>query len=90
MGKYNKQFLRDSRFLIIQDAGVMQKLHTDNAPEMVGRKTPFFAIELKERIDLTTIEPLRPDENYGEILVKKSKLASSKLMARKNVPLRLW
>ena len=36
------------------------------------------------------IEPLRPDENYGKILVKKAKLASSKLMFRKNVPLKLW
>ena len=34
--KYN---LGDSLFLIIQDAGVMQKLHTENAPEVVGRKT---------------------------------------------------
>ena len=41
--KHDKQFLGDSLSLIFQDAGVMQKLHTDNAPEMVGRKTPFFA-----------------------------------------------
>ena len=59
--KHSKQFLVDSLSLIIQDAGVMQKLHTDNAPEMVGHKTPFFARALKEGIDLTTIEPLRPD-----------------------------
>ena len=88
--KHDKQLLGDSILLIIQDAGVMQKLHTDNAPEMVGRKTPFFARARKEGIYLTTIEPLRPDENYGEILVKKAKLASGKLMVRKNVPLRLW
>ena len=68
----------------------MQKLHTDNAPEMFGRKNPFFYRAGKEGIELTTIEPLRPDENYGEILVKKAKLASSKFMVRKNVPLRLW
>ena len=41
----------DSLSLIIQDTGVMQKLHTDNAPEMVGRKTPFFARARKEGID---------------------------------------
>ena len=41
--KHDKQFLGDSLSLILQDTGVMQKLHTDNAPEMVGRKTPFFA-----------------------------------------------
>lgn len=28
--------------VFIQDVGVVQKLHTDNAPEMVGRKTPLF------------------------------------------------
>ena len=70
--KHDKKFLGDLLLLIIQYAGVMQKLHTDNAPEMVGRKTPFFARARKEGIDLTTIEPLRPDENYSEILVKKS------------------
>ena len=68
----------------------MQKLHTDNAPEMVGQKNPFFDRSRNEGIDLKTIEPLRPDEKYGKILVKKAKLASIKLMVRKNVPLRLW
>ena len=90
MEKHDKQFLRDSLSLIIQDAGVMQKLHTDNAPEMVRRKTPFFARARKEGIDLTTIEPLRLDENYVKIIVKKEKLASSKLMVINNVPLILW
>ena len=90
MEKHDKKFLGDLLSLIIQDAGVVQKLHTDNTPKMVGRKTPFFAIARKEVIDITTIEPLRPDEKYGKIIVKKAKLASSKLMVRKNVPLRLW
>jgi hypothetical protein len=90
LNKHDKQNLGDSLSLIIQDVGVMQKLHTDNAPEMVGRKTPFFARARKEGIDLTTNEPLRPDENYGEILVKKAKITSSKIMVRRNVPLRLW
>ena len=53
--KHDKQFLGYSLSLIIQDTGVMQKLHTDKAPEMVGRKTPFFARARKEGIDLTTI-----------------------------------
>ena len=65
-------------------------MHTDNAPEMVGRKTPFFKRARKEGMDLTTIEPLRLDENYGEILVKKAKIRSGKLMMERNVPLRLW
>ena len=42
MEKHDKINLGDSLTLMIQDVGVMQKLHTDNAPEMVGRKTPFF------------------------------------------------
>ena len=90
MENHNKQSVGDTLSLMIQEVGVMQKLHTDNAPEMVGRKTPFFTRARKEGIDLTTIEPLRPDENYEEILVKKAKLKSSKLMYRKSVPLRLW
>ena len=90
MESHNKSHLGDTLTLIIQDVGVMQKLHTDNAPEMMGRKTPFFRRARKEGIDLTTIEPLRPDENYGEILVKRAKIMSGKLMVSKNVPLRLW
>ena len=82
--------LGDSLTLMIKDAGVMQKLHTDNAPEMIGRKTPFFRRARKEGINLTLIKPLRPDENYGETLVKRVKIISGQLMARKNVPLRLW
>ena len=67
----------------------MQKLHTDNTPEMIGQKMPFFRRARKEGIDLTSIEPLRPDENYGETLVKRAKLISGRLMVRKNAPLRL-
>ena len=85
MEKHDKLNLGDSLTLIIQDVGVMQKLHCDNAPEMVGRNTPFFKRARKEGIDLTTIEPLSSNENYGEILVKRAKILSGKLMARKNV-----
>ena len=90
METHDQTNLGDSLTLMIQDVGVMQKLHTDNAPEMIGRKTPFFRRARKEGIDLTSIEPLRPDENYGETLVKRAKIISGKLMVRKNVPLTLW
>ena len=90
MDDHNMQSVGDTLSLMVQDIGVVQKIHTDNAPEMIGRKTPFFRRARKEGIDLTTIEPMRPDENYGEILVKKAKIMSSKLMMRRNVPLRLW
>ena len=89
METHDKVNLSDSLTFMIQDVGVMQKLHTDNAPEMIGRKTPFFRRARKEGIDLTSIEPLQPDENYGETLVKRVKLISGRLMVRKNVPLRL-
>ena len=57
MDKNDQQNVGDTLSLIVQEAGVMQKLHTDNAPEMVGRKIPFFKRARKEGIDLTTIEP---------------------------------
>ncbi len=82
--------LGETLSVFIQDVGVVQKLHTDNAPEMVGRKTPFFKKARKEGIDLTSIEPERPDENYGEILVRIVKLGSARLMLRRKVPMRLW
>ena len=90
MINHDKQYVGDSLSLMIQDIGVMQKLHTDNAPEIMGRKTPLFTRARNEAIDLTTIEPLRPDKNYGELLIKRAKIRSGKLMMSKNVSLRLW
>ena len=86
----DKQNVGDSLSMVIQDVGVMQKIHVDNAREMVGRKTPFFKRARKEGGNLTTIKPLRPDENYGEQLVGRAKLGTSKLMLQKKVPLRYW
>ena len=42
MEDHNMKSVGDTLTVMIQDTGVMQKPHTDNAPEMVGRKTPFF------------------------------------------------
>ena len=84
------QNVGNSLSVFIQDVGVVQKLHADNANEMVGRRTPFFKKARKEGIDLTTIEPMRSNENYAEILVKMVKIGSAKLMAERRVPMRLW
>ena len=67
----------------------MQNLYAENALKMVGRKTSFFKHARKEGIDLTTIEPNRPDKTYSENLVGKVKLAYIKIVVRKLVPLRL-
>lgn len=90
MESHTKGQLGDTLSVFIQDVGVVQKLHTDNAPEMVGRNTPFFKKARKEGIDLTSIEPERPDENYGEILVRMVKIGSARLMLKRKVPMRLW
>ena len=90
MESNNQQDVGNTLSVLIQDVGIMQKLHTDNAPEMVGRRTPFFKRARKEGIDLTTIEPERPDENYGETLVRIAKLGAARQMAKKRVPMRLW
>ena len=67
----------------------MQQLYTENAPKMVGKQNPSFKSSRKEGIDLTTIEPNRPDKTYSENLVGKVKLADIKIVVRKLVPLRL-
>ena len=90
MESKGQQNIGDTLTLIVQDVGVPQSIHTDNAPEMVGKSTPFFKRARKEGIDLTTIEPGRPDENYGEVLVRTAKATCAKLMHNRNVPLRLW
>ena len=61
----------------------MQKLHTDNAPEIDGRKTPFFKRARKEGIDIAVIEPNRIDENYSEICFGKANLGAINIMVRK-------
>ena len=90
MDANNKTDVGNSLSVFIQDVGIPQRLHMDNAPEMVGRKTPFFKRARKEGIDLTTIEPERPDENYGESLVRMAKLGTAKMMVKHKVPMRLW
>ena len=62
----------------------MQKIHNEHAPEIVGRKIPFFKRSSKEGIDLTNIDSNCPDEKYCENLVGKKKLGASKIMVRKN------
>ena len=59
----DKHNLDDSLSPIIKNTRVMQKLHTDNAPKMVGRKTPLFKRARKEWIDIKNIELNIKDEN---------------------------
>ena len=80
MDSHSKGPIGDTLSVFIQDVGVVQKLHTHNAPKMVGRSTPFFKRARKEGIDLTSIEPEQPDENYGEILVRMVKIGSARMM----------
>ena len=67
MDENYKQNLGDILSLIIQDVSIMQKIHTDNVSQMVGRKTLFFKFTRKEAINITTIEPNLPDEKYSKI-----------------------
>ena len=85
MDGYDKHNLGDSLSLIIQEAGVMQKVHTDNAPKLVGRKNQFFKHVRKDGIDLTTIEPNILDENYSKIFIFKAKLEAYKILFLKRV-----
>ena len=69
MEGHTHRHIGDTLSVFIQDMGIPQKMHTDNAPEIVGRKILFFKGAQNEYIDLTTIEAEQPDENYKEILV---------------------
>ena len=68
----------------------MQKLHNEDATEIVGRKIMLFKRSRKEGIDLTNIDSNCPDEKYCENLVGKKKLGARKIMVRKLFPLKLW
>ena len=89
MSKSGKD-IGESLTMLVQDVGVPAKLHTDNAPEMTGLKTEFVKRARREQIQLSSTEPHTPNENRGEILVRDVKMGTKRLMARKNVPLRLW
>ena len=81
-GNY-KQNLGDILSPIIQDTGVMQKLHNENSPEIVGRKTPFLKLARKEGINITTIDTNCLDENYCENLVGKENIGARKIIVKK-------
>ena len=49
----------------------MQKLHNEDATEIVGRKIMLFKRSRKEGIDLTNIDTNFQNENYCETLVGK-------------------
>ena len=59
-------------------------------PELLGGGLRSSNVQRKTGIDLTTIEPNLPDENYSEIFIDESKLGASKIIVRKRVPLQLW
>ena len=90
MDRNKKHNLGDTLSLIIRDTGVTHKLHNENAPEMVGRKTPFLKHVRKKGTNLTSIEPNHPGENYSENFVGKEKIGSGKIMVREQVPVQLW
>ena len=85
----DKQNLADSLSLIILDADDMHKLHTDNAPKTVVKKTHFFKCGSKEGIYLTTIYPNFPEEKYVNNIVGKAKIGAIKIMVIKLFPLLL-
>ena len=62
----------------------MQKLHNENSPEIVGRKTPFLKLARKDVIVIKTIDTNCPYENYCENLVGKENLGDRKIIVRKN------
>ena len=90
MNNHNKQSVVDTLTLMIQEMEIIQKLHIDNVPMTVRKKSSFFTRTRKKGINLWTIELLIPNDNYGEISVNKYKLLSSKLIIRRNAPLQLW
>ena len=50
MESNTQEYLGDTLNCLVQDTGVPQKLHSDNANEMIGRGTPFFKRCRKEGI----------------------------------------
>lgn len=63
-------------------------MHTDNAPELI--KGEFAKLNRRVGTKQTSIEPRRPNQNRAELTMREFKKRLWRLMARVNLPLRLW
>ena len=78
----------DTLKMFHQDVGVPPTLHTDNAKELIEGE--FAKLNRKVGTRQTSIEPVTPNQNRAELCMREFKKRTWRLMARKNVPLRLW
>ena len=63
-------------------------IHTDNAKELI--EGDFAKLNRKVGTKQTSTEPYTPNQNRAELCMREFKKRIWRLMARKNVPLRLW
>jgi hypothetical protein len=78
----------DTLKMFHQDVGVPPSMHTDNAPELIQGE--FAKLNRKMGTKQTSIEPITPNQNRAELCMREFKKRIWRLMARRNVPLRLW
>ena len=78
----------DTLKMFHQDVGIPPSMHTDNAQELVQGE--FSKLNRKMGTKQTSIEPKTPNQNRAELCMREFKKRISRLMARRNVPLRLW
>ena len=78
----------DTLKMFHQDVGIPPTLHTDNAQELIHGE--FAKLNRKVGTKQTSIEPTKPNQNRAELCMREFKKRIWRLMARRNVPLRMW
>ncbi|MGH3053527.1 MAG: hypothetical protein ACRDL7_00940, partial [Gaiellaceae bacterium] len=72
----------------IQDVGIPQSLHTDNAKEETMGK--WKEVRLNCQLRQTETEPYSPWQNRAERTIREVKKSVVRLMSRTKAPMRLW
>ena len=74
----------------VQDVGVPNRLHCDNAPEMVGENTEFAKTANFWKIDCTSTEANTPKQNHMEPIIGALRRRFLHMRDSKGAPNRMW
>ena len=75
---------------ICEDVGVPNKLHMDNAPEMVGKDSKFMEIVRLQKIQTSSIESKSPWQNKCETIIGVIGKKAKNRRIRRRVPKPYW
>jgi transposase len=84
-----RSFAHSLRSFVL-DYGIPNHLIVDNAPEFIGKKTPFYKLASHYCISFHTTEPYTPRQNPAEGVIREIRRKWFRLKQQKRVPDHLW